>query len=239
VNWLSGNVINRYWNKLRSQHDYTMAQVLLQIERQIELLGGSVDEDSFFQQVAKAYSFQATINLNLSGYTGFGGGQFTLTAQGTVNITGDPKLIFPLSGTNNVNYTAGDYYNAVGDEFTLQLPLSYPQSVFVTIDTCTNLNTSIYMNGAATDLQDNVIEETWNQPRGNPPEMDTYLWDGFDDAFDDTYSNDDFTYDCAFVFPATLQNLQAQAANVTFTGPDTFFDSVTVTLTLSLQHTPK
>jgi hypothetical protein len=238
VSWLSGNVINYYWDQLRSQHDYSMAQVLLQIERQIELLGGQED-DSIFQKIASAYTFDADIKINLSGYTGTGGGQFNLAAEGTITIAGDPNNIFPLSGTNTVNYTAGEYYNAVGDEFSLQLPFSYPQRVFMSIDDCTNLNATIYMSYPETDLNENLIEETWNQPRGNPPEMDTYLWDGFGDAFTDDYGNGDYTYDCDFAFPASLQNMQAEAANATFTGSDTYFEAVTVTLTITLQHTPK
>ena len=56
-----------------------MANVLLAVERKILLLGGgngnnAAAENAFLQQVAAAYSFQATLNFTVAGFTGFGRG---------------------------------------------------------------------------------------------------------------------------------------------------------------------
>ena len=127
VSWLKGDVVNYYWDKLRVKHDYTMANALLKIERLILLLGGGgSSDDTFLQDLANAYTFQATLNISLTGSTGFGGGPINLTAQGKLMLTGDPHNVFPITGSNNVNYTAGVLQNSEGQKFTLaaspQLP---------------------------------------------------------------------------------------------------------------------
>ncbi len=64
--WLSGNVLAYYWDQLRNQDDYTLAPVLISIERQIALLGGSgaVNNNSFIQEIASAYTFNVTLTVS-------------------------------------------------------------------------------------------------------------------------------------------------------------------------------
>jgi hypothetical protein len=235
--WLQANVLPRYWNKLRAQHDYTMAGVLLKLERlNILLLSDASGEDAFIQDVASAYTFQSTINLSVAGPVSGGGGNFNLTAQGTIKITGDPKGVFPMSGSNNVNYTAGSWSGA-GE--TLELPLSYPQNITVTIDTCSNLNATFYMDQIGAEYNGKA-PETWTFPAPLPPEIEDYLEVGFSKAFGTTDIDPGNQWGAAYAFPLQFQNLSAQAVSTNFSGPDgQFGGSVITSLNIVLQHKPQ
>ena len=225
VTWLSGNVLAYYWDQLRNQDDYTLAPVLLGIERQIQLLGGSgaANNNSFIQDIASAYTFKVTLTATDIG------DQQSIKAHGTVKVSGNPMFIFPIGiGANNENqlndqfaYDSGTYANC-----TLQLPLTFTEGAVFSPD-CTNTMLNIYVYTTMGSLT-----ETWS----TLPETQDYLFEDFDTAFDSSYSSD--SYGCDYSFPVQWQNLQVEPVNQSFTGTGENVANDVVTFTIVVDHDP-
>ena len=225
VSWLSGNVLAYYWDQLRNQDDYTLGPVLLGIERQIILLGGSgaANNNSFIQDIASAYTFKVTLTATDIG------DQQSIKAHGTVKVSGNPMLIFPIGiGANNENqlndqfaYDAGTYANS-----TLQLPLTFTEGAVFSPD-CTNTMLNIYIYEAM-----GSPSETWS----TLPETQEYLLEDFAVAFDSSYGTD--SYGCDYSFPVQWQNLQAEPVNQSFTGAGENVANDVVTFTIVVDHDP-
>ena len=85
-----------------------------------------------------------------------------------------------------------------------------------------------------------LLNEDWTcQDGGSGPQG--LLVYGFTSAFNNTYGTQNLTvdYDCSYEFPVPWQNMQAQPANKTFTGPGQYTLNETVTFTIAVQHTPQ
>ncbi len=97
VSWLSGNVLDDHWNKLRNQHDYTMASVLLQIERQIQLLGGAGRLILHFRSCRLSTTFQVSLMISdIAGPDQYVAHTLTIMAHDTTSHrTGDPEYHIP------------------------------------------------------------------------------------------------------------------------------------------------
>ncbi len=229
--WLSGNVLAYYWDQLRNQDDYTLAPVLLSIDKEIALLGGSgaIDSAAFIQNVASAYTFNVTMTVTDIG------DRLSIKAHGTAKVTGNPVLIFPIGITadggveltDTFSYDSGAYANCEVD-----LPLQFTQGAVFNLD-CTNTTVNIFVyNEMGSE------NEAWSCPDGDGPQELLIL--DFDSAFNSNYGNQGTTvdYDCNFGFPVAWQNLQAQPANATFTGPGEFVANDTVTFTITIVHDP-
>jgi hypothetical protein len=77
--------------------------------------------------------------------------------------------------------------------------------------------------------------ENWSCPGGGSPQELLIL--AFQNAFYNTYGTQ-LTYACNYDFPVQWQNLQAQPANATFTGPGEYVANETVTFTILVEHDP-
>lgn len=228
--WLAGNVDDYYWDKLRKDHDYRMQNVVEAIDGEIQLLGGTGDPN-LIQKVSNGYRFKLTITFQLGG--NLETAPYTESAQGTVTLIGSADNVFPLGGTNNVNYTAGN----IGSQANLQLPLSYPQRAFLEIDTCSSLSGRLYLGIPSTDLDGTPVVETW-LPSSGPSFQEALLEPIFQDAFRD-FKLSSPKYDCLYMFPVPLENLEAQPVNLQFDGPSGLLGGVTLSVTVTLQHIPK
>ncbi len=228
--WLSGNVLAYYWDQLRNQDDYTLAPVLLGIEREIALLGGPENSTTFIQDIASAYTFNVTLTVSDIG------DQFSIKAHGTVKVSGNPQLIFPIGiGANGENQLDDTFsYDSGSDvDCSLQLPLQFSEGAVFNLD-CTNMPVNLFIY-----QEMGSFNEIWSCPSQSPQNLVTLILD-FDDAFENTYGTLGITvdYDCSFVFPVQWQNLQAQPVNQTFTGPGEYAANDTVTFTIVVEHDP-
>ena len=228
--WLAGNVDDYYWDKLRKDHDYRMQKVVETIDGKIQLLGGPGDPN-LIQKVSDAYRFKLTITFQLSG--NLETAAYTESAQGTVTLIGSADNVFPLGGTNNVNYTAGN----IGGQANLKLPLSYPQRAFLEIDTCSSLSGKLYLSIPSTQLDGTPVVETW-LPSSGQSFQEALLEPIFQDAFRDFHLSSP-KYDCLYMFPVPLENLGAQPVSLQFDGPSGLLGGVTLSVTVTLQHIPK
>lgn len=224
--WLSGNVMAYYWDQLRNQDDYTLTPVLLKIERSIALFGGPEDDPAFIQNIASAFTFNVTLTVSDIG------DQLSIKAHGTVKISGNPQLIFPVGidamGQNtladNFSYDSGTYANC-----NLQLPLQFSEGAVFNLD-CTNTTVDLLVY---TEMGSE--NENWSCPGGGGPQELLIL--AFQNAFYNTYGTQ-LTYACNYDFPVQWQNMQAQPANATFTGPGEYVANETVTFTITVEHDP-
>jgi hypothetical protein len=228
--WLGGNVNDRYWNKLKKDHDYTMEKVLVAIDAQIQLLGGT-SNPNIVQNISDAYGFKLTVTYQVGGNLETAAA--TESAQGVVTLRGMPTYIFPVGGTNDVNFTAG----SIGGQVNLRLPLYFPQRAFIVIDTCSSLYARIYIGDPATQLDGTPVVETW-VPSSGQSFQEALLEPIFADAFHD-YQLNPPQFGCRFMFPVTLENLEAQPADVEFPGPSGLLGGVTISIGLTLQHKPQ
>ncbi len=226
VSWLQGPTMDYYFKQLTSSHDYDTATPLQFIQNQVDLLSGDTSSDAaFFQRLANAYTFQVTLTVSDMG------DNFSLTVDGMVTVTGDAQTFTPISGSGTMNYESGVYGDQAND--ILQLPLSFPERIVIPLDTCTGSTMDIYVSQMGAD------NETWVSP--DITQTEDYLETDFDSAFYLIHStgNVDVDYDCEYYFTVPLQDMQAQAANMTFTGPGGFAANDVVTFTVVVQHTPQ
>ncbi len=228
--WLSGNVMERYWNKLRKEHDYTMEKVLVSLDQQDQLLGAPGDPN-IVQRLSDAYRFGLTITFQLGGNLQTAAA--SESAQGNVTLGGTADSIFPLRGTNTVTFTEG----SLGGQVSLKLPLSYPQRAFLEIDTCSSLSARLYLGIPAAQLDGTPVVETW-LPSVGQSFQEALLEPIFGVAFRGAQLNPP-KYGCLYMFPVPLENLQAQPVSLQFNGPSDLLGGVTLSISLTLDHKPQ
>jgi len=239
--WLKGNVVAYYWNKLLNQHDYSMAPVLFQIERQFALLGGSSQNNNFIQDVALGYTFD--VNLTVSDV---GADNYAIKAHGTVRVTGCTgvvgetgfTVINPIGDStgkvglsDNFSYDSGTYASD-----TLQLPLSFTEGAIFNLG-CSNTTVAMFIYAEM-----GSFNEFWSGPDISPGDNPySFLIEAFDDAFEKSYSTLNLIprYACDYVFPVQWQNMQAQPVNATFTGKGEYEANEIVTFTIVVVHHPQ
>ncbi|MHB8521717.1 MAG: hypothetical protein ACYDH9_13285 [Limisphaerales bacterium] len=213
-------VLGYYFDKLRNEHDYSMVKVLIEVQRNIDLLsGGSGGDDQFFTKLVNALTFKLTVDINLTAPS------TQMEAKGDITMTTDPNT-FVMRGSGSINYLSGNMASAVllpGQAFT--------QNVVVTnFDACTNLEVGFVIDRVGAD------RESW--------EADGH---GFTSEILEILAGGCFIVDGHVVLPpspyvgqiglsATLQNRQAEAVNQTF---EAAVDGADAKVTLILLHTPK
>ena len=232
IAWVSGPVLDYYFNNLTSLHYLTSLRPLQFVQQTIDNVSGDNSTDpAFFQRLANAYTFQVQLAVF---DTGDG---LTITAGGTVTISGypvftlDQDVDYPISGSNVVNYGSGSY--GTSNPVSLQLPLSYPQWVTMLIDGCKHPQLDVYMNDVGS------LNEIWGP---YPPPSPTYASEDylnldFDAAFQQ-YSalelDPNFSDDWLFPIPAT-----GATSSRSLSGTGIFVAHDVVNLQISIQHTPQ
>jgi hypothetical protein len=63
INW-GMKVLDYYLDKLRKEHLYSKAGVVLQIARSLALLGANIDTEDLLDKIAKALTFKLTLDMN-------------------------------------------------------------------------------------------------------------------------------------------------------------------------------
>jgi len=228
--WLQGPVVDHYINNIKSKHDYSAADAVQLL--QLEFKDHSVDPSAMTQKFASALSFQATIKLSLSGT--IEGAEFSEIASGIINITGDPVNVFPIAGTNNIDYTSGSIAGGVN----LHLPLSYPQRFAMVFDGC-GLAVYSYLSTPGADLSGVAVQETWQ--RGTGSYTATYLESAFESAYMAyliTPPVNDYIYG---VQTGVLENMDSGALDfiIAPNSAPNVLSGVKVELRITLDHTPQ
>jgi hypothetical protein len=228
--WLKQSVLDHYWKKLINDHDYTMAPVLISIERLISLLGVPINGTAFLQQVAQGYTFQVTMNCTDVG------DKLSLSANALLTINQDPNASPGLIGissqgsvqTMNTFTESGTYTDC-----TLA-PSTFEQGCVFQID-CTNQTMGLFVFEEMGSL-----DESWSCPGGGGPSQ--VMVQDFSNAFQASHGTQNSVsgdHDCSYDFVVQWQNMQAQPANATFTGKGQYTANDTVTFTIQVKHTPK
>src|SRR5581483_3073174 len=161
---LQGPVMDYYFSQLTSQHDFAMLNSLKFLQSLIDSSSDDSGGDgAFFQRLASAFTFKANVALNDQGQ------YFSLHASGAIVLSGDtvvtsldPSEPYLIIGSNVVNYTSGSSGQPPNASH-LQLPLSYPQQIVMTIDQCSGTGASIYITSFGSQ------NEMWSQPPPGPP----------------------------------------------------------------------
>jgi hypothetical protein len=225
ASWLAGNVLQFYWNQLLYQHDYTMLSVLLKIDAQIKLLGGSTDIDYFLQELSRAYTFQVLLAITDKGNNG---DPLSIAASGEVNIALDAVNLNACEGvTNNFTYASGTV-----DGYPLQLPLQFSEGAGLVFgcDTAT-ADLFLYNEVASTNEAYSI---------NGVVQIEDILLEDFDGAFlaENTDGAPGPTFG-AFDFKVPWNNRQAQPViNTTFIRPGAWLPDDVVTLRVAVIHAP-
>jgi hypothetical protein len=229
ASWLGGNVVDYYFNELTGNHDYSQLNTLMLIQQQIDLLSNSSSGDpAFFQRLENAYTFQVTLTVSDIGDA------LAIKAHGTVTVMGYDWVAFAQEGfpigavTNNFTYDSGTYENC-----NVKLPLEFEEGASFVLD-CTNTMVDIFIYDDMASLNEN-----WSCPDSGGPNDVLDL--DFDQAFYNTHGTQNIIvdYNSSFYFTVPWQNMQAQPANATFTGPGEYVANDTVTFTIVVEHTPQ
>jgi len=209
------NLLNYDFDQLRNAHDYSKVTVLIDVEHQLELLGGGNDT-SFFQDLANALTFKLTVDNHVVA------GVANVEARGDVTVQADPGAVFPLTGSGSINYLSSTLGSAVlvgGQSFAENVKID-------NFDACKAMTLSIHLDRLGADTETYELD---GQEVGLPGVLQSSSQPVFT-----PYRSDDGTY--AFTVP--IQNKSAQAVSQTIVRNGNG-GSGTVTLTLTLQHTPK
>lgn len=223
----AGRVKDYYFDKLRNEHDYSMVPVLYQVVRQMALLNVPVDLQTFSTDLANAMTFQLTEDITMT----VNGGDASFAAGGGITVTGATGAsVFPLQGSDAIPYKPSNDgpSELVGGQSFVQNPK------VDNFDACKQMTASIILDRLGADSETWEVQGyTYSIPgQLNPTATSFFEGDGYVAASG--------TYAGLLSFPVAIANRNAQAAHQTFVSThDSGGDSFTVTLTLTLTHTPK